>query len=196
MTTKNPFPGMNPFFERRWKDAHTRLIAYISDALQEQLPPDLVAMAEEEAVNIGGGELHQTLTPDVRISEAWPKKSAEAAVAVANPPQRPATEPIYLFIDDPIERWVEIRDQTGALITAVELLSPSNKREHWQRYMKKREQFIGSAVNLVEIDLLRQGRSVSRHGAGNSQARGGPVFRLCFPKRIAKYFGTVPNAVT
>src|SRR3954469_16276770 len=110
---------MNPFFERRWRDAHTRLIAYISDALQEQLPPDLVAMAEEEAVNIGAGELAQSRTPDVQISEAWPNKSAGAAVAVANPPQRPATEPIYLFIDDPIERWVEIRDQSGALITAV-----------------------------------------------------------------------------
>jgi hypothetical protein len=23
MTTKNPFPGMNPFFEQRWRDAYS-----------------------------------------------------------------------------------------------------------------------------------------------------------------------------
>ena len=45
MTTKNPFPGMNPFFEQRWQDAHTMLIAYMRDALQERLPGDLVAGA-------------------------------------------------------------------------------------------------------------------------------------------------------
>ncbi|MBI4664416.1 MAG: DUF4058 family protein [Verrucomicrobia bacterium] len=33
MTTRNPFPGMNPFFEQRWRDAHTRLITYLHDAL-------------------------------------------------------------------------------------------------------------------------------------------------------------------
>jgi hypothetical protein len=50
MTTRNPFPGMNPFFEQRWRDAHTTLITYSRDALQEHLPPDLVAVTEEEVV--------------------------------------------------------------------------------------------------------------------------------------------------
>jgi hypothetical protein len=50
---KNPFPGMNPFFEQRWRDAHTMLIAYLRDALQERLPADLVAGAKEEVVTIG-----------------------------------------------------------------------------------------------------------------------------------------------
>ena len=27
---ENPFPGMNPFLELRWSDAHARLIAYIA----------------------------------------------------------------------------------------------------------------------------------------------------------------------
>jgi hypothetical protein len=26
MTAANPFPGMNPFFEHQWRDAHTSLI--------------------------------------------------------------------------------------------------------------------------------------------------------------------------
>jgi len=47
MTTKNPFPGMNPFFEQTWRDAYTSLITYVRDALQERLPADLRGQAEE-----------------------------------------------------------------------------------------------------------------------------------------------------
>ena len=39
MTSKNPFPGMNPFFEQQCRDAHTRLLTYLQDALQERSPP-------------------------------------------------------------------------------------------------------------------------------------------------------------
>jgi hypothetical protein len=57
MTTKNPFPGMNPFFEQQWRDAHTTLITYLRDALQERLPPDLSARAEEEVVTAWAEQL-------------------------------------------------------------------------------------------------------------------------------------------
>jgi hypothetical protein len=45
MTTKNPFPGMNPFVEQQWRSAHTQLLVYLHDALQECLPSDLIARA-------------------------------------------------------------------------------------------------------------------------------------------------------
>ncbi|MBI4663645.1 MAG: DUF4058 family protein [Verrucomicrobia bacterium] len=48
MTTKNPFPGMNPFFGQRWRDAQTMLIACLRDAPQDRLPDDLVAGVEED----------------------------------------------------------------------------------------------------------------------------------------------------
>ncbi len=38
MTAKNPFPGMNPFFERRWRDTHTSLITYLADAVLDLQP--------------------------------------------------------------------------------------------------------------------------------------------------------------
>ena len=69
MTTKNPFPGMNPFFEQRWRDAHSSLITYLRDALQELLPPDLIVGAEEEVVTIGAGELATSYRPDVQVRE-------------------------------------------------------------------------------------------------------------------------------
>ena len=40
---------MNPFLELRWPDAHTRLLAYIGDALSEELPADLAVRAEERS---------------------------------------------------------------------------------------------------------------------------------------------------
>jgi NDP-sugar pyrophosphorylase family protein len=33
MNRNNPFPGMNPFLERYWSDVHTKLVAYIGDAI-------------------------------------------------------------------------------------------------------------------------------------------------------------------
>jgi hypothetical protein len=72
------------------------------------------------------------------------------------------TEPIVVFTDDRIERRVEIHDETGRLITVIEILSPTNKRElgERQRYLSKRRDFIGAGVNVVEIDLVRQGAPI------------------------------------
>ena len=47
MQTTNFLPGMNPYLQLRWPDTHTRLIAYISDALNAALTNDLAVIAEE-----------------------------------------------------------------------------------------------------------------------------------------------------
>ena len=55
---------------------------------------------------------------------------------------------------------MEIRDrQSRQLVTAVELLSPTNKRPGPDReqYLRKRRQYVQARVHLVEIDLLRNG---------------------------------------
>ena len=56
------------------------------------------------------------------------------------------------------ERYLEIRDvSSGAVVTAVELLSPKNKRagEGRRAYDKKRYKVLANMTSLVEIDLLR-----------------------------------------
>ena len=164
MTTKNPFPGMNPFFEQRWRGVHSALITYLRDALQERLPPDLIAGPEEEVVTIGAGGSPTTYRPDVPVREPCTLKEPAVAAPAAKPPPITvtATDPIRVLLDEEIERWLEIRDATGRIISVLELLSPSNKLESADRdrYLRKRRSFISGGVNFAEIDLVRQGASL------------------------------------
>jgi hypothetical protein len=62
--------------------------------------------------------------------------------------------------DEVTERYLEVRDvATGEVITAIEILSPTNKltRGGRNQYDRKRLKVLGSATNLLEIDLLRSG---------------------------------------
>jgi hypothetical protein len=147
---------MNPFFEQCWRDAHTRLITYVCDALQLQLPPDLVARTEEHAVIGRVDGRPAEFRPDVQVRQPWElKDSAPAGAEVQD-------QPLYVFVDEETERWIEVRDGSGRLITVIELLSSTNKCELEGRdqYQRKRQGFISSGVNVVEIDLVRQGGSV------------------------------------
>lgn len=56
---------------------------------------------------------------------------------------------------------VEVRETgTDRLITAIEILSPVNKRSGPQResYLRKRRELFRSDVHVIEIDLLRDGQ--------------------------------------
>src|SRR5207237_2291550 len=57
---------------------------------------------------------------------------------------------------------VEIRDAANRqLVTAIEVLSPTNKRgEGRSEYLAKRQRLLLSTAHLMEIDLLRQGQRV------------------------------------
>ncbi len=84
----------------------------------------------------------------------------------------PRLRPRYLVL--PAERFVmesptpspvphvtiEIRDAANReLVTAVELLSPTNKRgDDYDEYLAKRRLILLSTAHLLEIDLLRQGK--------------------------------------
>jgi hypothetical protein len=57
---------------------------------------------------------------------------------------------------------IEIRDVAKReLVTAIEVLSPTNKRsEGYKEYLDKRARVLGSTAHLLEIDLLRKGQRV------------------------------------
>ena len=169
---------MNPFFEQQWRDAHTSLLTYFRDALQEQLPSDLVARTEEEVVTIGAES--KAYRPDLQVREPWTLKEPGSSEATAGP-RPPTTEPIRVYVEEEVERWLEVRDQTGRLITALELLSPSNKLEssERERYLRKRRIFISGGANLVEIDLVRQGTSIFPTAVRRVLLDAGATYGVC-----------------
>jgi hypothetical protein len=184
---------MNPFFEQRWRDAHTRLITHFAEKLQEQLPEDLVAGAEEDVISIAEDESLAWTRPDVQIREPWTPTASGGPITATEAPLV-ATEPIYVFTDDEVERWVEVRDETGRLITVIELLSPSNKREDERRkdYINKRAGFVRQGVNVVEIDLVRQGERVFSMPVKDMLLRkpvpyAVSVFRASAPRQVMLY---------
>lgn len=155
MTKDNPFPGMNPFLERFWPDVHTALIGYIRDAIAEQLPPGLKARSEEHVTLAADGD-EKNARADVAVVESWkrgvpPQWQPETAGGLV------AAEPVYCITDEETERWIEISDPNGKVITVIEVLSPVNKEHGRQKYRAKCQSYLSAGVNVVEIDLLRGG---------------------------------------
>jgi hypothetical protein len=149
---------MDPYLEQYWGDVHTRLAVYICDQINEQLPADLQARVEE-SIMVDLEETSRTIYPDVRVVEQ-PEiptltEPAPASITVA--------EPCIVPLPDewPTQRHIEIIDRNSGnrVVTAIELLSPANKvREAGRRtYRKKQREYLQAAVNLVEIDLIREG---------------------------------------
>jgi hypothetical protein len=158
ISTKNPFPGMNPFFEEAWQPVHTALIGYLWESISAALPPDLVVRPEERLA-IDEEEPASGYRPNVAVGESWMRGEVPAWQSAVNE-AGVAVEPEVLWVDEEIERWLEIRTREGHLVTAVEVISPVNKEEGRGRYKLKQHRYFESTASLVEIDLIRRGRSV------------------------------------
>src|SRR5437899_5200475 len=106
---RSPFPGMDPWMELHWRDVHARLIIYIADQLQSQLPEPLVARAEEDVSVDVEDESVAIVRPDVAIAEDQAGKS-NGGVATLAPPVTVA-EPLLFRAPEPeVDRHVEIID--------------------------------------------------------------------------------------
>lgn len=156
----SPFLGMDPYLENPglWPEVHSRLIVAISDSLAPFLHPKYYAAIEkriyldtpEDSISIG--------IPDVSVAikskyASNLEPSARFTATLSQP------EIVTLPLPEEItERYLEIRDtETAAVITAIEILSPKNKRvgEGRAAYLKKRQQVLSTRTHFIEIDLLR-----------------------------------------
>lgn len=159
---------MDPFLEGYlWPDVHQRLASVICELLAPQISPDYVARlnlytvldtSPEEDVGI--------MYPDVEVMRRKLEEPDEGYLTKEKPPITPATLSIPAI--QPVEvriPFVEIRDrQKNQLITAIEVLSPVNKRQPGrQLYLEKRRQILTAQVHLLEIDLIRRGQRPVQH---------------------------------
>lgn len=158
---KSPFPGMDPYLEGYiWPDVHNALANAIKELLAPRLAPKYVARTDTYTVEDSTPESEVGITyPDVALL----RKNVLQEPAVAyesgsgiSPPDVEIPSNIAVPVRIPV---VEIRDVAkNRLITAIEILSPVNKKKPGlDAYREKRMDLHRAGVHLVEIDLLRRG---------------------------------------
>ena len=164
----SPFPGMDPYLEGEvWSDVHQALASRLRDQLTPQVRPKYTArlvprIVIEKPPEVADGLMY----PDFDVILAKPGWSAGPAESTATLTPATATVPMGASI-----RWklvtVEVHDrESGDLVTAIEALSPVNKRRPGLLdYRRKRKEYWERGANLVEIDLLRAGTRPF-HGPG------------------------------
>ncbi len=168
----SPFPGMDPYLEGYvWPDVHHSLATQIRDQLTPRLRPRYVARIEIQMVV---DETPQSeigiLYPDVEIVRSqrrlFPPRPAYGGLLVAEGPAPTAASLLVQMPEIEVRlASVEIYDTAqNQLVTAIEILSPVNKREPGlSKYRAKWRELRGTGVHILEIDLLRRGQRPLRH---------------------------------
>lgn len=169
----SPFPGMDPYLEHPglWPDVHHMLISSYREMLAAQLRPKYLVAIEERTYILEECDVMAML--DVRI----PDVEVSARLGWESAPCSPGNEEPELAVPEPVvattwleeevrEAYLTIQDrESRRVITAIELLSPANKRpgsSGRRSYETKRREIYYSPTHLVEIDLLRGDRMVPR----------------------------------
>jgi hypothetical protein len=169
---------MDPYLEQSnlWPNVHNSLITALRDFLAPRLRPRYFVAVQERSYFEDPLGVAFTTIPDTGIIGPLAKQPLRTpGVALAPSP----AQTINLVMPERIrETYLEVIEIGGVsstapaqngdtysprVVTLVEILSPWNKQGGDGRiqYSRKRTQIIGSATNLVEIDLLRSGRRFS-----------------------------------
>ena len=161
----SPFPGMDPYLEHPefWPEVHHRLITAIAIALGPLLRPKY-QVAIEKRIYLSNNEDSVLVGLPDAIVFSNREMLHSPIVAPVRESDRPAPIAVQLpLVEEVQESYLEIREAgTGYVITAIELLSPKNKRsgEGQRVYERKRQHLLASLTHLVEIDLLRSGEKM------------------------------------
>jgi Protein of unknown function (DUF4058) len=158
----SPFPGMDPYLEgSQWTSVHMELCAEIARQLAPKLRPKYVARMTRRFV------LETLEEVAVTTQDRYPDVAVRRTDSGVEPPggYGIATAPLLLetVMPEAVPHvTVEIRDtQNRQLVTAIEVLSPTNKRgDGYAEYVARRQRILLSTAHLLEIDLLRVGRRI------------------------------------
>jgi Protein of unknown function (DUF4058) len=157
----SPFPGMDPYIESSgvWGDFHISMIAAMRAALNGVLPARYAASADVHVWSVDPDTEASVLLGKPHV----PVTAEEGATGGVATRVRHARAPANLRLRlrrRRSRRYLRIAEaRTNRVVTVIELLSPSNKAAgpDRQAYLAKREEYLATGTNLVEIDLLRGG---------------------------------------
>ena len=157
----NPFPGMNPYLEQPefWSDFHAQLVAACARVLAPQLLPKYRVVTDKWIYKIANTAMIGIGRPDISIQKRQ-NESSSNAIATAQSTVSVQPIPVQIpLLEEVQQSYLEVRDAaTREVITAIEAISPANKRSDGRRkYETKRQGILESLTHLVEIDLLRDG---------------------------------------
>ena len=159
----SPFPGMDPYLESDlWQEFHDTLASAIRAQLTPRLPPRYTALLSKRYVIDRPALGILDLSPDrVFYPDAHIIAVREAAVEYPAAPgvTAPAADMISVNPEEVPLLSLEIRDVAERrLVTAVEILSPVNKRgDGLREYQERRMALFQTRTHILEIDLLRAG---------------------------------------
>ncbi|MDA1050400.1 MAG: DUF4058 family protein [Planctomycetota bacterium] len=177
----SPFPGMDPYLEKHWRDVHHHLITYTHDQIQGRLPSDLRARVEERMFVDADVRENRGIYPEVRVVE----RGSTHAVALAAETDIALAEPLVIRLgDEPASQgFIEIIDvgSGNRLVTVIEFISPSNKvpGRGQDLYFRKQEECIAAGVSLVEIDLTRTGERALSYSSYRIPPSHRTTYQIC-----------------
>lgn len=167
----SPFPGMDPFIEgQAWRDFHHTIITVIRELLAPGIAARYVTRIEERVyLEHQPEERERSFQPDLVVAgptEAPLPRGGGTAVATAVA-IRPVAVPLPLP-ERVQELYLTIRErETLAVVTVIEVLSPTNKRvggDGRKQYLEEREEVLLGSAHLIELDLLRGGERLPMDG--------------------------------
>jgi hypothetical protein len=153
---------MDPYLEGPlWTTFHFSYAAELVRLLAPRLRPRYLVLPVERMVLEETSDIAvmtSSIYPDVGGVEAQLSLPAHTDVAVIEAPLQLAT----VMPQSVPHVSIEIRDVAQRqLVTAIEILSPTNKRgEGRSEYLLKRRRLLLSSAHLLELDLLREGQRV------------------------------------
>ncbi len=159
----SPFPGMDPYIEsrREWPDFHNSLAEVLRTNLNMLLASNYYAVtttyATYDIIQIAQQD-RCSISPDVSIWQSTALPTSSGSVAVIDPPAIQSRMPLEVEVRI---ANVEVRETgTDRLVTAIEILSPVNKRPgpQQEKYLRKRRELFRTDIHVIEIDLLRGGQ--------------------------------------
>jgi hypothetical protein len=168
---------MDPYIESFGlrEDFHTKLIGEMERSLSSLVPDRYVVRTGERAYVAIGALIEDEgyeFQPDVVLTSPRGSDPAGPTGSANSEAEDFEAAPVLMhaiFEAEYREVFLEIHqtEPERRLVTAIELISPSNKRpgtRGWRRYHRKRQVYLRGLAHFVEIDLLRRGRRMPMAG--------------------------------